>query len=800
MKGVRGGLRVGSSGEPTRCLAAIALLALGLAAGSNGHAGQTISIDPNDDSCEPVGSEFDTCAEACEANALGCAQDIHSHINGAGFIDRRSLYPTTRAEQPNPTTPMHGLFNTMFVNQQARDAITAGISAPFRPFVFPAWSIVAKYNSNPTDDPEAPETWETHSYKIPGYCPKRADATANGECVGGEWFWFLYRNGYHVFDWDAELGGIPAYGKAEVYCLECHAAVSESDWMWIVHFERNRARHVSRPLRYDGHTPGDSGSGFCDTVKELSSNLPPDVLFDPATVPSMAQQMFDCYAWESFIALNWPADPSRRGAPDTGVPFNAPDRDRVWETYAQVYEAFQPQDPAWTLRDKSFDSPQTLPEVCAEALAEAPEGAFPGNPRTYQVLNEDGQAYGNQFDTLVDTNGNHIRYNIRFNETEWEFLRVNGFADTGTYDYQGPFGVEVVFPDNTSSQDALGAIEIKSSWKELCTDPKICDPLDAPSRFYSRYALIYDEAVEKQNGTVPASCRVAHVGLVGLHTMFKTFWAPQWIWATFEQIDNVPEVGQTIDPEGPRYTLFDPACADADITPQECLFQRPGITEPAYLACCENLQMLPNSLPDPNNPVPLNVTTPVNDLIPVQVTRATAIDQTAKDMTERFRALLAAENSPFQYYKLINTQWPREGRLGDSGVEGYDEDPYAVVQKLCLEGDEPPCYSLAPDGLRLRNTTMETYQVSWCKPDDENINNVPGDCSIDDVAEDPAQHGSAGCINCHTPAGADSSFVWEDAIWERVPTAVPEPAGALLHGVALMAVYAIAATRRRKKR
>jgi hypothetical protein len=37
------------------------------------------------------------------------------------------------------------------------------------------------------------------------------------------------------------------------------------------------------------------------------------------------------------------------------------------------------------------------------------------------------------------------------------------------------------------------------------------------------------------------------------------------------------------------------------------------------------------------------------------------------------------------------------------------------------------------------------------------------------VAHDPTQASSAGCMNCHLPSGADASFLWEDAIWERVP-------------------------------
>jgi hypothetical protein len=61
--------------------------------------------------------------------------------------------------------------------------------------------------------------------------------------------------------------------------------------------------------------------------------------------------MVDCYAWKAFVALNWPASGARRGVP-ARRPFATPGRDRVWETYAQVYEVFQPQDPDWTLAGK----------------------------------------------------------------------------------------------------------------------------------------------------------------------------------------------------------------------------------------------------------------------------------------------------------------------------------------------------------------------------------------------------------------------------------------------------------------
>jgi hypothetical protein len=96
------------------------------------------------------------------------------------------------------------------------------------------------------------------------------------------------------------------------------------------------------------------------------------------------------------------------------------------------------------------------------------------------------------------------------------------------------------------------------------------------------------------------------------------------------------------------------------------------------------------------------------------------------------------------------------------------------MQKLCLDASDPgPCYKLVPldpqaYGLRLRNTTMETFQVSLSEPDGQSIAS-PSDCTPESIAHDPFQVASAGCMNSHLPSGADASFLWEDAIWERVP-------------------------------
>jgi hypothetical protein len=644
----------------------------------------------------------------------------------------------------------------------------------------PPWSIVAKYNENPKPgEPDKLEVWQTPMYKIPGYCPKRAVNAQDGACVGGEWFWYLRRNGgFLTFDFNPTYGGLQAWGKAEAFCLECHGAVSETDWLWIAHYRRDRARQVAQPTRIDDQSPGLRGAGLCDDVKELFPQIPPDVRFDPASLtPADAQRMFNCYAWQAFVGLNWPASSVFRGLPGL-VPFNTPDRNRVWETYAQVYETFQPQDATCTLEGKSWNSRQPLPKACQEALDAAPAGTFPENARAFQVLNESHQAFGNQFNRLVDTNRNQIRYVIRFNRTEWPYLQNRSFADTGSYDYQGPVGETVILPDNRAGYGRNGAIEIKAAWKEMCTDQATCNPVDDPDRYYARPAFIYDQEVVKSDGTQPESCRIAQVGLVGLHTVFKTFWAPQWIWATFEHVDNVPEDLAAVKPDDPPYTLFNPQCLNNPPTLEQCATQRPGVmptdlaSNPA-LACCTNLQMIPNSSPEPSNTPPLTGLPSLQPLIPIpnQVTRIEPVGASAQDLNTVFQGLLAEAGSPFQYYKLINTQWPIDGRLG------ADKEPlFAVVQKLCLDESDPePCYKLVPldpqsYGLRLRNTTMETFQVSICEPGGESIDS-PSDCTPESVVHDPTQVASAGCMNCHLPSGADASFVWEDAIWERVPIA-----------------------------
>jgi hypothetical protein len=54
------------------------------------------------------------------------------------------------------------------------------------------------------------------------------------------------------------------------------------------------------------------------------------------------------------------------------------------------------------------------------------------------------------------------------------------------------------------------------------------------------------------------------MGLVGLHIVMKTAQLPQWLWATFEHVDNAPDQAGGAQP-GKTYNFFDPSCTNCPV-------------------------------------------------------------------------------------------------------------------------------------------------------------------------------------------------------------------------------------------
>lgn len=696
------------------------------------------------------------CVPRCQRDPQFCAQQVVDYLldplNNRYRFQNWPLFPGVSAMHANTSTPMHGAYLSIFLNQPANSYVNQvlGDFSAVDMVDFPNGSLVVKQNfTTSAGDPGQPP-WLTVMWKLDGYC--HADFGGSGPCVGGEWFWFLYRFGEFL-----QFNKVPAVGKAQAFCTDCHGPVQKGDFVWRM-FDSLKAKLPATSTVPSEQAATKNVVSFCENTP-ITATVPGDVAFKPMDImkkdgAAKTQLMFDCLSWTSFLAMNWPAEAGQRGVPDTKKNL-ADGGERVWESYREVFEIFQPANPNWTLDNVSWNDPEHFDPVCKQEPGDKVL-RMSAKQRNSQILNETHQAFGNQFNILVDQNSNQLMFEVRMNRDEFEYFKNNDFANTGNYDVGGPLqqlswkAPPLHFPDNIRGVE--GAIEIKAAWREMCTDAASCNKVDDPSRYYVRDAVFYE--ADPAGGE--ASCKSVQVGLVGFHIGHKTFWSPQWVWSTFEHIENVPPAGKesearmTADGKTP-YSLYSPELAKKQPPVDVCNKQRPGaIPNTSYpwynpdSDTCPNLQLIANSHPGPVGQTDESSPSQNDDkLTPNQVTRLDAI--TSSPLNAAYRDKLKAMNSPFQYYQLVNTQWPMKGR--GNPVET------TINMNQCANGETEDCFVLKPDGLRLRNTTMETYQVTYDTP----TNHPSGQTS------------SVGCMECHGGAGLDFSFAWTDASEEIVP-------------------------------
>lgn len=308
--------------------------------------------------------------------------------------------------------------------------------------------------------------------------------------------------------------------------------------------------------------------------KELVLPLCDIPLVPPA--PQADTAAFANYAWKQFIALNWPVKADERGVPDCTKPLGSPGF-TVWQSYKTTDEIFLPdaEDPG------PWNSPVgvKLLQYAAKANASLP------------VQESIAQAVGGW---LIDQNSNPTYYAISVNENSYDYVRTNQYYDKD------------VVSTASSIRFPTGSLEVKAAWKIL-TDS------DDASRYISMTAQV--ENFDNQ-GNPAGSTREATVGLVGFHIVAQAAGYPQWLWATFEQQDN-------LDKNGGAGSYHNPNCSGS---------------------YCE-----PNISPKTSGQ-PFTT--------PNQITRVTPLDKSVVMANTTWQALV--KNTPLQYYQLISPQWPTD--------------------------------------------------------------------------------------------------------------------------------------------
>lgn len=366
-----------------------------------------------------------------------------------------------------------------------------------------------------------------------------------------------------------------------------------------------------------------------------ASRMPADVCI-PGNFTEVATDYFDDYSWRSFVALVWPAATAHRGAPDEAAKLGGPGP-RVFETYKSLWEVFHPDGSA---PDASFDGYDSAANNACSAKAGFGDVVI-ASASGLEELAQFGP--GEMLPPLAAQNGKYVRTQTLYNRIAYDYvLHRKLYLRSSLPEIPSPRPSEPVlrFPD--------GSVVIKAAWLDLDGLP---DALK--SRYYSRQVTLRDANSGK--------CSVVTMGLVGLHIAQKTASRPQWIWSTFEQVDNVP-----------------PARAGA-----------PG------LFAFHDGSAAPEPSENPLSLVPL-AKEPVK---PFNVTRAIASPINPKTAYTNLLYGRLLKGTIWENYQLVMTQWPR--------VEGEQSTPLPAS----LSGDASHTFPGlgSASGSAFANITMETF-------------------------------------------------------------------------------------------
>jgi hypothetical protein len=288
------------------------------------------------------------------------------------------------------------------------------------------------------------------------------------------------------------------------------------------------------------------------------------------------------------------------------------------------------------------------------------------------------QVPGLMDEPLVDQNGQKVYYNISVNDVSYCTLKEAA--------RQG-LNIMTFPPGRSEESDVPGSTELKFAWKVL-------SPEDDSSRFITWHVRVPDPE-DPNNLTwdcdaTPDKCtwKKATVGLVGIHIVHKSKLHMEWIWSTFEQIDNSPDESslQTVQLQGRKFSFY-------------------------------GSRVLHNAL------------------APTQLTRTQPIAPDTDQLNREARHLLQQQHSVLQYYELVGTQYDPLNRadiaqaissavpqvLRNTVIEPYIPQGSSCIgchstaklnQSCCRSSDCESDFSFLASGLNCSLATLTTPTAS----------------------------------------------------------------------------------------
>jgi len=338
------------------------------------------------------------------------------------------------------------------------------------------------------------------------------------------------------------------------------------------------------------------------------------------------QKMFDLFSWQAFVGLNWPADD--KGNPLSGKIGSSPKSQRVWETYLSPSQIFK----------KGGTEPD------AWGTPEGVRGLKAASKHTH-ILDEVDEAFFNletAMPPITDLNNAYVRYEIRINEAEYNYIKHNKLHSVAGQKKFISDEKTVSFPEGAlTPKPSYGAMELKVAWKKMGKG-------DDPSKFHTIVPVVEQPFAP---GHKPITGEV--YGMVGFHIMVRTKSAPQWIWATFEHVDNGPVVDL-------RKGVPSKVTASGDYNFWNAKGERSfGGFDPDVYQKLSSMKSAPNYYEPITERNPSQITRVITDNNAVSESKWTK--NLNKVMQEKLKGTV------WENYRLISTQWPSDPTAPGAG-------------------------------------------------------------------------------------------------------------------------------------
>lgn len=363
---------------------------------------------------------------------------------------------------------------------------------------------------------------------------------------------------------------------------------------------------------------------------EIDDSLPMEVDFNKgfgynSKLFAADQKAFDIFSWQTFVALNHGVD--NQGKTVSSNTENS-QYNRVWEK--------------WITADDLMK--ETKDNVLQLEASNRQKVLY-----SISKISDDDEL--NDFlmihrKPLIDKNGNFVMYEQKINPTEAAFVKDNKLTtQAGIINYvKNSKNNKLLLPPNDIKSD--NSIEIKAAWR-------IMEEGDDASRYYTKKATI---AIDSKyvDGQKKDLVVTETVGLVGMHIITKTGEFNEWIWSTFEHVDNAPDNIQKAQSEQSRqWSFYDPRCLN-------CPVNEPPVTKDkvdgkaAYLWNSEKPYAKKYLIDPPNQKV-----NPATDKFGTQVTRVYPIYYCTDEINYLWQRDLKATKhmGVFANYRLIGSQW-----------------------------------------------------------------------------------------------------------------------------------------------